>query len=37
MKAVRVHAYHQDPRIDDVDEPVISGPWDVIVEIGAAG
>ena len=37
MKAVRVHAYHQDPRIDDVDEPAISGPWDVIVEIGAAG
>lgn len=37
MKAVRVHKYHEDPRIDDVDVPVIAGPWDVIVEIGAAG
>ncbi|WP_367277721.1 NAD(P)-dependent alcohol dehydrogenase [uncultured Arthrobacter sp.] len=37
MKAVRVHQYREDPLIDDVDEPVITGPWDVIVEIGAAG
>lgn len=37
MKAVRVHKYHEDPRIDDVAEPTITGPWDVIVEIGAAG
>ncbi|WP_026818639.1 NAD(P)-dependent alcohol dehydrogenase [Arthrobacter castelli] len=37
MKAVRVHNYHEDPRIDDVAEPGIEGPWDVIVQIGAAG
>lgn len=37
MKAVRVHKYHEDPRIDEVPEPRIDGPWDVIVEIGAAG
>ncbi|GAB3523383.1 NAD(P)-dependent alcohol dehydrogenase [Arthrobacter monumenti] len=37
MKAVRVHNYHEDPRIDEVPEPRIDGPWDVIVEIGAAG
>jgi NAD+-dependent secondary alcohol dehydrogenase Adh1 len=37
MRAVRVHRYHQDPQIDDIPEPTIDGPWDVIVEIGAAG
>src|SRR4051812_11386440 len=37
MKAVRVHAYHQDPVVEDVPEPTISGPLDVIVQIGGAG
>ena len=37
MKAVRVHRYHEDPHLDDVAEPRIDGPWDIIVEIGAAG
>lgn len=37
MKAVRVHEYHRDPRIDEVPEPRITGPWDVIVKVGAAG
>ena len=37
MRAVRVHAYHEDPRIDDIDEPKLSGPLDVIVKIGGAG
>ncbi|MGQ0574339.1 MAG: NAD(P)-dependent alcohol dehydrogenase [Pseudonocardia sp.] len=37
MKAVRVHAYHQDPQIDDIPEPEIQGPLDVIVKIGGAG
>lgn len=37
MKAIRVHNYHEDPRVEDVPEPTIDGPWDVIVEIGAAG
>jgi NAD+-dependent secondary alcohol dehydrogenase Adh1 len=37
MKAIRVHAYHEQPVLDDVPEPGVSGPLDVIVEIGGAG
>src|ERR1700755_2869539 len=37
MKAVRLHEYHSQPVIDDVPEPTISGPLDVIVKIGGAG
>ncbi|MCF6743481.1 NAD(P)-dependent alcohol dehydrogenase [Blastococcus sp. KM273128] len=37
MKAVRVHAYHEDPNIDDIPEPQLRGPLDVIVKIGGAG
>jgi NAD+-dependent secondary alcohol dehydrogenase Adh1 len=37
MRAVRVHAYHEDPRIDDIGEPKLTGPLDVIVKIGGAG
>ncbi len=37
MKAVRVHEYHADPRIDDVPEPQLQGPLDVVVRIGGAG
>ena len=37
MKAVRVHEYHADPTIDDIPEPRIQGPFDVIVRIGGAG
>jgi NAD+-dependent secondary alcohol dehydrogenase Adh1 len=37
MKAVRLHAYHQQPVVDDVPEPAIAGPLDVIVRIGGAG
>lgn len=37
MKAVRVHAYHSDPTIDDIPEPTLQGPLDVIVKIGGAG
>ena len=37
MKAVRLHAFHSQPQIDEVPEPVISGPLDVIVKIGGAG
>jgi NAD+-dependent secondary alcohol dehydrogenase Adh1 len=37
MRAVRIQAYHQRPRVDDVPEPQVRGPWDVLVEIGAAG
>ena len=37
MKAVRVHEYHSEPRIDDIPEPTLQGPLDVIVKIGGAG
>ena len=37
MKAVRLHEFHQQPVVDDVPEPTISGPLDVIVKIGGAG
>jgi NAD+-dependent secondary alcohol dehydrogenase Adh1 len=37
MKAARLHAYHEALKLDEVDEPKIVGPLDVIVRIGAAG
>ena len=37
MKAVRLHGYHQQPVVDDVPEPVVTGPLDVVVKIGGAG
>jgi len=37
MKAVRIHGYHQQPVVDDIPEPKIAGPLDVIVKIGGAG
>jgi NAD+-dependent secondary alcohol dehydrogenase Adh1 len=37
MKAVRVHDYHKPPSVDDVPEPTLQGPLDVIVKIGGAG
>jgi NAD+-dependent secondary alcohol dehydrogenase Adh1 len=37
MKAVRVHQYHELPKIEEVPEPKITGAWDVIVRIGGAG
>jgi NAD+-dependent secondary alcohol dehydrogenase Adh1 len=37
MKAVRVHEYHADPRIDDIPEPKVEGPLDVVVRVGGAG
>lgn len=37
MKAVRLHAYHQQPVIEEVPEPTVSGPFDVVVRIGGAG
>jgi len=37
MKAIRVHAYGQPPRLDDVPEPQVTGPDDVVVRIGGAG
>ncbi|GAA4684299.1 NAD(P)-dependent alcohol dehydrogenase [Frondihabitans cladoniiphilus] len=37
MKAVQLHHYDQTPTLDSVAEPTITGPWDVIVDVGAAG
>lgn len=37
MKAVRLHAYHQRPTLDEVPEPTATGPFDVVVKIGGAG
>src|SRR4051794_7229756 len=37
MRAVRVHRYHEDPRLDEIDGPKLAGPLDVIVGIGGAG
>jgi NAD+-dependent secondary alcohol dehydrogenase Adh1 len=37
VKAVRLHAFHQMPVVDEVPEPALRGPLDVIVKIGGAG
>ena len=37
MKAVRLHQYDQRPAVEDVPEPQVTGPFDVIVRIGGAG
>ncbi|HEY7433481.1 MAG TPA: NAD(P)-dependent alcohol dehydrogenase [Streptosporangiaceae bacterium] len=37
MKAVRLHAFHSQPVIDEIPEPTITSPLDVIVKIGGAG
>jgi NAD+-dependent secondary alcohol dehydrogenase Adh1 len=37
MKAARLHEYHQPLEVEQIDEPKLLGPLDVIVRIGAAG
>jgi NAD+-dependent secondary alcohol dehydrogenase Adh1 len=37
MRAARLHAYREPLRLDEVDEPRVVGPHDVVVRIGAAG
>jgi NAD+-dependent secondary alcohol dehydrogenase Adh1 len=37
VKAVRLHEYHQQPVVEDVPDPKIESPMDVIVKIGGAG
>jgi NAD+-dependent secondary alcohol dehydrogenase Adh1 len=37
MKAVRLHTYGQHPFIEEVAEPKIINPYDVIIRIGGAG
>jgi NAD+-dependent secondary alcohol dehydrogenase Adh1 len=37
MRAVRLKGYHQQPVVEEVPEPTVAGPLDVIVKIGGAG
>jgi NAD+-dependent secondary alcohol dehydrogenase Adh1 len=37
MKAARLHAYREPLTVDDVPEPELTGPNDVIVRVGGAG
>src|SRR6478672_2362122 len=37
MRAARLHAYHEPLKLDEVDEPKVTGALDVVVRIGAAG
>ena len=37
MRAVRLHEYHAQPVVEQVPEPTITGPFDVIVKVGGAG
>jgi NAD+-dependent secondary alcohol dehydrogenase Adh1 len=37
MKAVRLHKYHERPSVDEVSEPNVIDPFDVLVRVGAAG
>jgi len=37
VKAVRIHGYHQQPVVDEVPDPSVKGPLDVVVKIGGAG
>lgn len=37
MKAVRVHHYDQTPTLDEVPDPVLASPLDVVVKVEGAG
>jgi NAD+-dependent secondary alcohol dehydrogenase Adh1 len=37
MKAARLHRYHDPLKVEELAEPTITGPHDVIVRIGGAG
>jgi NAD+-dependent secondary alcohol dehydrogenase Adh1 len=37
MRAARLHDYHQALKLEEIAEPTVDGPLDVIVRIGAAG
>ena len=37
MKAVRVHSYGKPPSVDEIPEPTLQGPLDVLVHVDAAG
>ena len=37
MKALRLQGYHRQPVVEEVPEPTVQGPLDVVVRIGGAG
>ena len=37
MKAARLHDYGQELVVEEIDEPKVEGPFDVIVKVGGAG
>jgi NAD+-dependent secondary alcohol dehydrogenase Adh1 len=37
MRAARLHAYGKPPLVEEIADPVVSGPDDVIVRVGATG
>ncbi|HWD47817.1 MAG TPA: NAD(P)-dependent alcohol dehydrogenase [Actinomycetota bacterium] len=37
MQAFRLHEYNQRPSVDEIEDPKVEGPLDVIVKIGGAG
>ncbi len=37
MRAVRLHRYGERPVVEEVPEPVLRGPLDVLVEVGGSG
>ena len=37
MQALRLHRYNERPSVDEIEEPKVEGPLDVIVKIGGAG
>ncbi|HEY4791598.1 MAG TPA: hypothetical protein VIJ05_09765, partial [Actinomycetes bacterium] len=37
MQAVRLHKYNERPTVDEIEEPKVEGPHDVIVKVGGAG
>jgi NAD+-dependent secondary alcohol dehydrogenase Adh1 len=37
MQALRLHRYHERPSVDEIEEPKVQDPLDVIVKIGGAG
>ena len=37
MKAARLHAYGELPTVEEIPEPIVSDPFDVVVRVGGAG
>ena len=37
MRAARLHAYGELPHVEEIADPVVSGPDDVVVRVGATG